>query len=1029
MLVGFLLVCATVLAKYSGKTSSEAVANTNCAQELQNAGCKTCGPNDQTCLDCKTPGENVQLDKRSCGPTCPQNSSPNQNVCECNPGFNLNDRKDACEAVANTNCAQELQNAGCKTCGPNDQTCLDCKTPGENVQLDKRSCGPTCPQNSSPNQNVCECNPGFNLNDRKDACEAVANTNCAQELQNAGCKTCGPNDQTCLDCKTPGENVQLDKRSCGPTCPQNSSPNQNVCECNPGFNLNDRKDACEAVANTNCAQELQNAGCKTCGPNDQTCLDCKTPGENVQLDKRSCGPTCPQNSSPNQNVCECNPGFNLNDRKDACEAVANTNCAQELQNAGCKTCGPNDQTCLDCKTPGENVQLDKRSCGPTCPQNSSPNQNVCECNPGFNLNDRKDACEAVANTNCAQELQNAGCKTCGPNDQTCLDCKTPGENVQLDKRSCGPTCPQNSSPNQNVCECNPGFNLNDRKDACEAVANTNCAQELQNAGCKTCGPNDQTCLDCKTPGENVQLDKRSCGPTCPQNSSPNQNVCECNPGFNLNDRKDACEAVANTNCAQELQNAGCKTCGPNDQTCLDCKTPGENVQLDKRSCGPTCPQNSSPNQNVCECNPGFNLNDRKDACEAVANTNCAQELQNAGCKTCGPNDQTCLDCKTPGENVQLDKRSCGPTCPQNSSPNQNVCECNPGFNLNDRKDACEAVANTNCAQELQNAGCKTCGPNDQTCLDCKTPGENVQLDKRSCGPTCPQNSSPNQNVCECNPGFNLNDRKDACEAVANTNCAQELQNAGCKTCGPNDQTCLDCKTPGENVQLDKRSCGPTCPQNSSPNQNVCECNPGFNLNDRKDACEAVANTNCAQELQNAGCKTCGPNDQTCLDCKTPGENVQLDKRSCGPTCPQNSSPNQNVCECNPGFNLNDRKDACEAVANTNCAQELQNAGCKTCGPNDQTCLDCKTPGENVQLDKRSCGPTCPQNSSPNQNVCECNPGFNLNDRKDACEAVANTNKSSGLSTGAIAGIAVAAVIVVGGLVGFLCWWFLCRGKA
>ncbi|KAE8301200.1 High cysteine protein [Giardia duodenalis] len=108
----------------------------------------------------------------------------------------------------------------------------------------------------------------------------------------------------------------------------------------------------------------------------------------------------------------------------------------------------------------------------------------------------------------------------------------------------------------------------------------------------------------------------------------------------------------------------------------------------------------------------------------------------------------------------------------------------PGFNLNDRKDACEAVANTNCAQELQNAGCKTCGPNDQTCLDCKTPGENVQLDKRSCGPTCPQNSSPNQNVCECNPGFNLNDRKDACEAVANTNCAQELQNAGCKTCGP-----------------------------------------------------------------------------------------------------------------------------------------------------------------------------------------------------------------------------------------------------
>ncbi|ESU40146.1 Variant-specific surface protein, partial [Giardia duodenalis] len=35
----------------------------------------------------------------------------------------------------------------------------------------------------------------------------------------------------------------------------------------------------------------------------------------------------------------------------------------------------------------------------------------------------------------------------------------------------------------------------------------------------------------------------------------------------------------------------------------------------------------------------------------------------------------------------------------------------------------------------------------------------------------------------------------------------------------------------------------------------------------------------------------------------------------------------------------------------------------------------------------------------------------------------------GLSSGAIAGISVAVIAVVGGLVGFLCWWFICRGKA
>ena len=34
-----------------------------------------------------------------------------------------------------------------------------------------------------------------------------------------------------------------------------------------------------------------------------------------------------------------------------------------------------------------------------------------------------------------------------------------------------------------------------------------------------------------------------------------------------------------------------------------------------------------------------------------------------------------------------------------------------------------------------------------------------------------------------------------------------------------------------------------------------------------------------------------------------------------------------------------------------------------------------------------------------------------------------------LSSGAIAGISIAVIVVVSGLVGFLCWWFVCRGKA
>ena len=58
------------------------------------------------------------------------------------------------------------------------------------------------------------------------------------------------------------------------------------------------------------------------------------------------------------------------------------------------------------------------------------------------------------------------------------------------------------------------------------------------------------------------------------------------------------------------------------------------------------------------------------------------------------------------------------------------------------------------------------------------------------------------------------------------------------------------------------------------------------------------------------------------------------------------------------------------------------------------------------------------------NMCEaCSDGHRL--EGGTCVRTGGGN----LSTGAIAGISVAAVVVVGGLVGFLCWWFVCRGKA
>ena len=74
----------------------------------------------------------------------------------------------------------------------------------------------------------------------------------------------------------------------------------------------------------------------------------------------------------------------------------------------------------------------------------------------------------------------------------------------------------------------------------------------------------------------------------------------------------------------------------------------------------------------------------------------------------------------------------------------------------------------------------------------------------------------------------------------------------------------------------------------------------------------------------------------------------------------------------------------------------------------------------------NCAKCNPPTSTGGKPTCsECGSGYTLEEGK--C-VPPNTNKSA-LSTGAIAGISVAVIVVVGGLVGFLCWWFVCRGKA
>ena len=135
-----------------------------------------------------------------------------------------------------------------------------------------------------------------------------------------------------------------------------------------------------------------------------------------------------------------------------------------------------------------------------------------------------------------------------------------------------------------------------------------------------------------------------------------------------------------------------------------------------------------------------------------------------------------------------------------------------------------------------------------------------------------------------------------------------------------------------------------------------------------------------------------------------------------PTCANTLNPSNGVCPACP-------------------------AGCSKCSGSgsSQTCSECLT---GYYKSGTSCV-KCSENSADGGNTItgvkecvSCAPPTN-NQGSVTCyvtqEPTVNptdpsTNKG-GLSSGAIAGISVAVIAVVGGLVGFLCWWFVCRGKA
>ncbi|EFO62629.1 VSP [Giardia lamblia P15] len=391
---------------------------------------------------------------------------------------------------------------------------------------------------------------------------------------------------------------------------------------------------------------------------------------------------------------------------------------------------------------------------------------------------------------------------------------------------------------------------------------------------------------------------------------------------------------------------------------------------------------------------------------------CAEALTTAGCATCtaaGP-DQTCLTCSPPNK-VRPDKKGCIAACPETvSTENGEFCECTDGHKPSPDgatcvPNACNTPSCKTCNNpETDNEVCTECNgdsyltPTSQCVPDCTAIGgyygDSADRKCKKCSSECAGCVGPASNQCSACPAGRALTYSDASHPGNGGACgdACAADKNGCKACGARIGGTDYCSHCSDNAQAPLNG---NCATSSA---RVAFCA----------AMGAGVCTKCAANyfLQDGGCyeATRQPGKQICTLATNDGK--------CQ-TCANSLQPNNGVCPL------------CHSTCKTCSAADTASA-CTTCatgyymvGSAAGACTSCEADSGSVK-GVSGCLSCAPPSGNTGPVLCYLT--------KDDSTG-GSTNKSGGLPPGAIAGIAVAVVIIVGGLVGFLCWWFLCRGKA
>ncbi|ESU40181.1 Variant-specific surface protein, partial [Giardia duodenalis] len=847
------------------------------------------------------------------------------------------------------------------------------------------------------------------------------------------CQTCtapnsAPGTATCNTCKA-GFSGASCTTPCGGSCASCDKSNENTCTSCSGSKYLKDSQCVEGVSN-GCGNgkyaDPQSNKCISCSDPDSGIIDCDTCAYNAALQ----GPKCLTCTSP-KIVKEETNGATTCILADACTQYANDgpNFLTESSKA-CILCNNNTDTSTTGNTGVPGCQ--------TCAKSGAGNNPVCKsCLDGY----YDSGTGAVTCTACTGE----NCATCAKDTKDqCSTCKS-GYFLQ------GGTSPGTCTPCDDADSGIPGCATCTLSTSLTCIS---CKPNYKASGTKS---NSVTCTK-------VCEDPTACGGTA---GSCKAAVLDDTGAFHYycsqcadNSQYPIDGICTNSNAGNTCTNGACQSCAANYFLymggCYNVDTEPGSLMCSKASTGicttPTgqyfvVPGATDKQQSVLGCgNPLGTTTGTGDTAKAYVGVE--------GCKTCtapsapspaGMAAAKCTACdgskKPTGSGygcVTCDTSNC------KSCVADGVCgECTDSHYLKTEGSTTSCVRKEACTGGYFPKDESTSG---NKCASCSSASDGGITDCSECSllPSTSRSSTPLVTCTKCSSG-NLSPLKNECM----TTCPAGTYETGSinKVCTPCHTSCAGCKD--DNTESSCTACYPgfVLNQGSTAGKGTCipECTGRY--------AENCADGQCTAVLRGSKyCSKCAvgyaPIDGMCTAVATTSRDASVCTASGGvcTTCTGDYAllsggcyntqalPGSAVCTAVTGNNGQCSQCANgQTYASGNCPACAE--GCAKCATDTNQCDTCysgyyKSGTKCVKCDTDDSNikgvPDCVSCKEPSGGPGPVTCYVTQTPIVDPTDPSVN---KGGLSSGAIAGISVAVIVVVGGLVGFLCWWFICRGKA